>query len=344
MLRVCTGELTHDSSHIRHLFEALHAHPEVEVVSPGDDPDVNFVGPGRLRVRMARFDPEFLHGEVDLIHPFVEGALRATQVPGFEGHVRYVVNYMRTLERQQRSKGNVRLAEIDKADLWCPLVAGFYDEYISPHLSHAKIFPLPFSVPSRLFYCDRLEDRPYDAFWVGNQGPLYPLRDHMIKTLRATYPKKHPNVTFYVGRRFRNGAKPGFRKDYRIFDAHQTVYASCLRQSRMIMFGPGLLGLPLQRYVEAMASGCLVLSPMPLDSEALGFVDGKTMVAVDRTNFMDKFNYYLEHEDERQAIAKKAHALVQRRYTCEAQANFMVQTFTDILAGTPVEDIDWRST
>ena len=198
MLRVCTGELSHDTSHIRHLFESFHTHPEVSIVGPQEAPDVSFVGPAKLRVRLFRSDPQFLQGEIDLIHPFVEGALRGSRVPGFENQVRHVVDYLNKLGKRRRkapaARDDLRLAAIDKADLWCPLVSEFYDDYISPHLKHAKIFPLPFSVPERLFHCDLTEARPYDGFWVGNLGASYPLRDHMVGTLRRLYPKGHPEV------------------------------------------------------------------------------------------------------------------------------------------------------
>ncbi len=83
------------------------------------------------------------------------------------------------------------------------------------------------------------------------------------------------------------------------------------------------------KYVEVMASGSMLMANEPLDAEMLGLIDGFNYVVIDENNIQDKVRYYLAHEEERLAIAKRGYALAMERYTCYACAANVYRQLVD---------------
>jgi spore maturation protein CgeB len=71
------------------------------------------------------------------------------------------------------------------------------------------------------------------------------------------------------------------------------------------------------RIIEALACGSFVLS-QPL-SGPTPFEDGQHLVYFDLDTVHDQIDYYLAHEDEREAIARQGHAYVTARYSARQQ-------------------------
>jgi hypothetical protein len=77
------------------------------------------------------------------------------------------------------------------------------------------------------------------------------------------------------------------------------------------------------KYVEIMASKSCLFATEPMDSDLIGLVDGVNYVKIDENNVVDKVEYYLVHEEERNRIADEGYKFAFKRYSCYAQANFI---------------------
>lgn len=78
------------------------------------------------------------------------------------------------------------------------------------------------------------------------------------------------------------------------------------------------------KYVEAMASRACLFANEPMDAELIGLVDGYNYVKIDESNVQSKVEYYLSHEEERAKIATEGYKLVFEKYSCYAQANYVI--------------------
>ena len=79
------------------------------------------------------------------------------------------------------------------------------------------------------------------------------------------------------------------------------------------------------KYYETLACNTLVLASASQELTDLGFINGETFVAVDETDFREKSDYYLHHEQERLAIAQKGYEMIQNRHTTKQRAKELLQ-------------------
>ena len=78
------------------------------------------------------------------------------------------------------------------------------------------------------------------------------------------------------------------------------------------------------RILEAMACGTMVITERPEDYRSMGLVNERNIVYYgDTTDMLEKVNYFIQHEDERQAIAAAARELVLKRHTNEHRVKEM---------------------
>lgn len=70
---------------------------------------------------------------------------------------------------------------------------------------------------------------------------------------------------------------------------------------------------PNMRFFEALGYGCFLLSDMVDGIEGLGFKDGVHYVSYrDKLDLTEKINYYLQHSEERQKIARQGRTFVKK--------------------------------
>lgn len=215
-------------------------------------------------------------------------------------------------------------------------------EILGPKLQ-PRFMRLSLSVPEWIFNTDWKDTRFIDVFFLGAVGEFYPLRVYMLKALLAQRgnqllptSKRH----FYLGE-----SLPDYRGALAVcsvaeFDAHQRWYADCLRHAKIMAFDGGVGNCPVSKYFEVMACGCLALAPMPRDGQILGFRDGVNMVVINADNFMEKIDYYLEHDAEREAIARRGWELAQRWHICSARVRDFVGKLERIRDGVPVAQVE----
>lgn len=91
-------------------------------------------------------------------------------------------------------------------------------------------------------------------------------------------------------------------------------------------------GLPVMKFFEAPACRTLLLAEPNQDIEELGFRDGVNYVACSRTNFKEKAQYYLEHEDKRNAIAEAGYRFIHQHHTNQARAKQFIDTIQELIS------------
>ncbi|MCE5242282.1 MAG: glycosyltransferase [Syntrophobacteraceae bacterium] len=145
--------------------------------------------------------------------------------------------------------------------------------------------------------------REYDISFIGLASPY---RNEWLDLIRTRFPVHTPHI-------------------------YGDAFVEEVNKSRIVL---NLHHTPLpnteHRVIKAMACGAFVLSE-PLSQPEL-FEDGKEIVLFNRDNLLDLIAYYLEHEEEREAIAAAGHARVWNRYTATRQLGEILR-----LSGEPMD-------
>lgn len=326
-----------DFSHRRHFFEAVARHPRVQVVAGQDEADVAFdLTPAGLHVLRDSADPHAHAPGVGSIEPFLDPRMmHMVPLVASAAEVQFIRD--RWLHDIAVMNPRPAIAGMDDYDVILVNMRDLSDVVLRPRLARANLLWAPWGVPASIFRPGPHAERLHDVFLIASRFYMYPLRRMMDATLSQEAAAGRLRLRRELP--YNREALELWRSDYRLFDLHQQWYAEALRRSRIHAFCPGILGYPVQRYLETMACGALVVAPLPRDSERYGFVDGETMVDCDETDFLAKVHYYLAHEDERRRIADNAADLARERLTCEAVAGMVVGALEGIADGrrTPVD-------
>lgn len=340
-ITVCLPAPVFDLGHRRHFFEAVAKNPEVRVVNADNEEiDICFWmhSQARLNVLWSLSDPHSMACEIEEgLAPFLDERMIAVLEPaGFKKAEEYLRSLSGWLADIHKMNPDPQIPGIDKFDIVLVPMFDLFRQTILPHLHHAKLWWKPWGVPGWIFYPPAEDRRSVDVF-TGPGGHFYPLRTFMLRRLQQ---EAQAGLKLHYSPGLTREVKDRFKTDCPAFDAHQKWYADSIRDAKVFAFCPGVCGYPVQKYLEAMACGCLVVAPLPRDAERLGFVDGHTMVDCGPDDFMEKIHYYLQHEGERQAITDAAAELVRQKYTCEAQVKDMIGKLRRVLAGEPIESLE----
>jgi hypothetical protein len=340
-----------DKLHMRHFFEALLKSPHATVRMDSEAPQAardftfaygsSYVPPSGKSIVYFACDPHALAEDIsveDLVNPKLDALGQRLGVPADfrqKARSRFLTNGL----------GRSVRPYIDRFDYCAALAKRSLADKLHPLLNHAQTFVVPHTVPEWIFNASFTECRPLDMFFIGawDQG-YYPLRAAIRRELDSKQDERIRKLKFewpqYALPSCGEMAKTWTREQ---FDRHQTWYASKLQHAKVCAFDGGIYDYPLSRHMECMATGCVVLSPMPHDSAFLGFKDGVNMVAIDPDNWKDKLLYYTSHEKERLEIAKNAYDLVTRYHTCGARAEIVIEQLKRIKAGATIEEIAWHA-
>lgn len=178
----------------------------------------------------------------------------------------------------------------------------------------------PHHVPIDLFK-DYKTDRDINWLMMGAlHRQLYPLRRTILHRMG-----RKPGFVYH--------GHPGYRtvseSERRFFVGEK--YARELSRAKMFITTDSVYQFPVLKYFEAAACGTLVLGTASKELADLGFIDGKTFVAINEHNFTEKAAYYLEHEAERLAIARNGFDMVRARHSTEKRAQELIVHIHDIL-------------
>ena len=186
----------------------------------------------------------------------------------------------------------------DHVFVWQPRFVSMFQK-----AGHPSVFLLPHAVEGRLF-SGMETGRCFDLGWVGRVGPpWYARRNRIIPKLAARFQMND------------------FRRRY-----SKEETAKVYQQSKIVVnvtrdeFPPEAN----MRCYEAMASGALLITPMPTELTELGFREGEHFVGWnDEAQILDLVQNYLSDEPRRREIARAGQDLVLREHTFDCRRDML---------------------
>jgi len=105
-------------------------------------------------------------------------------------------------------------------------------------------------------------------------------------------------------------------------------YIKTINRSKIFVNAGGLWKSLTMKFSEVLGCGTFFLTDKPRDFEKEGFIDGKHLVLYENLKDLeDKIKYYLEHDVERERIAKQGMEFVRENHSCAVR----VKQFTEIV-------------
>ncbi|GAB2541026.1 glycosyltransferase family protein [Gracilibacillus alcaliphilus] len=184
----------------------------------------------------------------------------------------------------------------------------------------AQMHWLPHHAHTDIYYDYQL-NKDIDLLMTGSLlEDYYPLRVLMQNQLA-----KRPEFTYLP--------HPGYRQ---IQKQEKNVYVGAryareLNRAKISLTCDSVFKYPLMKYFEITACNTLLLAPYSKELGDLGFVPGVHFVSIDEQNFEEKAYYYLEHEEERQTIAKNGMQLSQKHHSTKQRALDFLKEIETIL-------------
>lgn len=169
-----------------------------------------------------------------------------------------------------------------------------------------KVWWQPFGVNVR-FFANRMASRPKHLMFLGNiRWRNYPDRTIMVNTMRRVF-----------------GEEFFFRATNKITHIE---YTQLLNKIRIFVSAGDIDKGFFMKYLEAMSSGCLLISQWSPCFERLGFVSGEHLFLYDSFEEMvDLARYYLDHDKERGEIAFRGSRFVAENHTWKHRVDELME-------------------
>ena len=165
------------------------------------------------------------------------------------------------------------------------------------------------------YFRDRRYIRDIDVFNSGSfSASVYPLRCQLFEIFR-----NRPHII--------SGIKPSFAYNWE-------DYAKIIASSKCLVEGVGIFGYTSQRFTQAMASKTLVASSLPFDNIENHFIPDYNFIEIDPRNLkesIDKIEFYIMNDDERNKITENAYKTIQQYHTSEIRAQEMIEIIKENL-------------
>jgi hypothetical protein len=164
---------------------------------------------------------------------------------------------------------------------------------------------LPFSVDTDIYYKKDIE-KEYDIFTSSNdRKDIYPNRRMIKDRLKSKF-------------KIMNGK------------VYHEQYVDCINKSKIAVISTNAFGSVNMKFTEFTSCGAFVLSDRPTDFNEMGFIDGRHMVLYNGVNdLIDKAEYFLKNDKEREEIADNGMKLVRKNHSNEIR----VKQISRILEG-----------
>jgi len=108
-------------------------------------------------------------------------------------------------------------------------------------------------------------------------------------------------------------------------------YIRLLNRAKIVPFGNGIYNYAVKRNYEARACGALVMSPIPRDVEVLHFIPNEDYVEINRNNYIDKIQYYIKHENERNQIIKRGWEIINKHHSTKIRASQLLNYLKELI-------------
>ena len=191
----------------------------------------------------------------------------------------------------------------------------------------------------------------YKFRWLPNHVNIEEFKDYQLdkeidfllmgSIHEYTYPLRYKiamGMNGYPG--FVHHQHPGYRDYDQKEEAKSLVgkyFSMEINKAKMFFTDDSRYKFPIAKYFEVPASKTLLLASGSKELEDLGFIDGETFVEINEDNYLDKALYYLEHEEERNAITERGYQMVRKKHTTTIRAEQFIEYIKDYL-----KDIEWR--
>lgn len=175
--------------------------------------------------------------------------------------------------------------------------------------AHPGLRVLPHAVERELF--DRPEtERPFEVGWVGRTGlAVYGSRIRILRDLVANF---------------------DMNETERYYGPEEMADVYCRSKIVVNVSGDAAPHDANLRCFEAMAAGALLVNRLPTELTALGFVEGRHFIGYRQPEEVkDVVRRWLDDDAGREAIARRARALVLREHTYDARVETILAAITD---------------
>ena len=167
------------------------------------------------------------------------------------------------------------------------------------------------------------EEKIYDVSLIASVGNFYPLRLQIYNELPSLAKEKGWNVLI------KTSPPSEYRKDTRKILSSDGLrkkwfvredYADITAKSKIFIFDCGFAGYPVTKFFEAMACRTLAMSDEPFHEKELHFEKDQNYVEIDKYDWKEKIEYYLESDQLRETISSSGYDTVMKYHTNEVRA------------------------
>lgn len=201
------------------------------------------------------------------------------------------------------------------------LYTKFDDNYYLDNLEVAKQHS-PWFTDSRIYR--PMDEKIYDVVFLGAyRRRIYPLRYKIFNEL--------PHLSERKGWRYLIKGRPPGRTNLRDIQELEKQgyivgprYAETIAKAKVFIFGTSIFRYPVSKFFEAMGSGTLVMADKPQSAQELHFEAGENYVEINRDNWKETLEYYLEDDTERERIARNGYETVMKYHASDKRARRLV--------------------
>lgn len=194
---------------------------------------------------------------------------------------------------------------------------------------NAPIFHLAHCINPEFFKpLDR--EKEYDVSFIGaHNRTSYPLRDDVWHKLPRLAEKNKWKILV-------RGSPPGVSYRRKIDDLLEKghivgkKYAEVLALSKTFIFSTGPSRFPVKKYYEGMASGACILADTPMSADELCFEPNYNFVEINMRNWQKLLKCYLEHDEEREEIARRGYETIMKYHTSDIRATQLVKFLEEL--------------
>ena len=189
-----------------------------------------------------------------------------------------------------------------------------------------NITALHFVSTEEIFF-DPLDNRYYD---ISVPGVEYFLRRKALKELKKTNLKISPK-TIFNSFKILNFLKLKPYSSRLFMNFYNSSFQNMLRDSKFVYTARGGFGIPIRKFFEIPASGCVLVCEPCTGFEDLGFLSDKNYIKAKPEELIDKLNFWI-NDMSAQDVANAGRDLVLLKHSRKARSEQIKKCFTKILS------------
>ncbi len=113
---------------------------------------------------------------------------------------------------------------------------------------------------------------------------------------------------------------PGWQQHTEIHPLVGKEFSKAINSCEIFITTGGVLKNPQPKYMEALASGVVLLADMPIGGPDIGLVNNVNFVEIQSENILDQINYLINNKELCRQIAANGYELAIQRHSCFIRA------------------------